>query len=139
MGSPDIKPTNEKLYKFEDFNNRFGCVIQVINNYVNKRLEVNKKDIFSLISFSTEAEINFRELNKDIISNIDLIDECKSIFKDPKGSSCFINGFKEAEIILSDIDNENYNPLIILLSDGDDDNPKETIEYVKEVSNFLLK
>ena len=139
MGSPDIKPTNENLYKFDDFNNRLGCVIQVINNYVNKRFEVNKKDIFSLISFSTEATINFRDLNKDIISNIDFIDECKAQFEYPKGSSCFINGFKEAEKILSDIDNENYNPLIILLSDGDDDNPKETIEYVKEVSNFLLK
>jgi len=139
MGSFDIKPTNEQLNKKEDFNNRLGCVIQVMDNYVKKRMEINENDIFSVITFNNEATINFREYNKDIISSTDFIYECISFFDYPDWDSCFINGFKEAEKILLDIDNEDYNPLIILLSDGDDDSPKETVEYVKEVSKYFIK
>ena len=136
MGSPDIKPSESKIYKNEDFNNRLGCVIQVINSYVNKRLEINKNDIFSLISFSTGAEINFRDFDKDKLSNINLIEECIKLIGYPRGDTRFIKGFNNAKIILEDIDKNKYNPLIILLSDGDDDKPEETIDYVKEVSKY---
>ena len=136
MGSPDIKPSESKIYKNEDFNNRLGCVIQVINNYVNKRLEINKNDIFSLISFSTGAEINFRDFDKDKLSNINLIEECIKLIGYPRGDTRFIKGFNNAKIILEDIDKNKYNPLIISLSDGDDDKPEETIDYVKEVSKY---
>ena len=138
MGSPDIKPSESKLNKNEDFNNRLGCVIQVINSYVNKRLEINKNDKFTLISFNTGANINFRDYDKDELSNINLIEECIKLIGYPNGDTRFIKGFNKAQDILEDIDTNKYNPLIILLSDGDDDKPEETIDYVKEVSIKLI-
>ena len=134
MGSPDINPSNNKLCKNEDFNNRLGCVIEVINNYIKKRLEINKLDLFSLVSFSTDAMINMRDIGKDGLDNFDFIDECMLLMGYPKGDTFFNKGFKEAENILLEIDYKKYNPLIILLSDGDDDDPKVTINSVREVS-----
>ena len=136
MGSIDIKPNESKLYENGDFNNRLGCVIQVINSYVNKRIEINKNDIFSLISFSTLAKINFSGYDKDKLSSINLIDECIKLMGYPEGDTNFIKGFEEVINILEDIDTNKYNPLIILLSDGDDDKPDKTIDCVKEVSIY---
>lgn len=138
MGSSDITPSNKKLYKNIDFNNRLGCVIQVINNYIKKRLDINKNDIFSVITFSSDANINFRDYNKESYLAYDFIEECIGIFQSPKGNTYFKKGFEQAEKILLDIDKEKYNPLIILLSDGDDDEPNETIDYVRTVSIFLI-
>ena len=138
MGSGDITPSNKKLYKNIDFNNRLGCVIQVINNYIKKRLDINKNDIFSVITFSSDANINFRDYNKESYLAYDFIEECIGIFQSPKGNTYFKKGFEQAEKILLDIDKEKYNPLIILLSDGDDDEPNETIDYVRTVSIFLI-
>ena len=138
MGTNDITPSNKKLYKNQDFNNRLGCVIQVLNNYIKKRLDINKEDVFSLISFSTGADICFRDYNQESYQDYDFIEECMELFQSPKGSTNFKKGFEEAEKILLEINKENYNPIIILLSDGDDDKPNETIEYVKTVSIFLI-
>ena len=138
MGSSDITPSNKKLYKNIDFNNRLGCVIQVINNYIKKRLDINKNDIFSVITFSSHANINFRDYNKESYLAYDFIEECIGIFQSPKGNTYFKKGFEQAEKILLDIDKEKYNPLIILLSDGDDNEPNETIDYVRTVSIFLI-
>ena len=46
MGTNDITPSDKKLYNNQNFNNRLGCVIQVMNNYIKKRLDINKDDVF---------------------------------------------------------------------------------------------
>ena len=138
MGSMDITPNNKKLYKNSDFNNRLGCVIEVINNYIKKRIEINKNDVFSLITFSTDATINFRDYDRNRYSTFDFIEGCIGLLRSPQGLTYFKKGFEEAEKILLEIDKDKFNPLIILLSDGDDDEPNETIEYVKDVSLFLI-
>ena len=138
MGSMDITPSNKKLYKNSDFNNRLGSVIEVINNYIKKRIGINKNDVFSLITFSTDATINFENYNRDSYQQFDFIEECIGLLQSPKGNTYYKKGFEEAEKILLEIDKDKYNPLIILLSDGDDDEPNETIEYVKNVRIFLI-
>ena len=136
MGSYDIKPSNSKLYKNENFNNRLGCVIQAMDNYVMKRENINNNDLFSLITFSTKAQINFRDYNKSTFSDIDFIEECMGLIGYPEGVTYFKKGFEEADKILLDIDKQKFNPLIIFFSDGDDDEPNETIVYVKNVSTY---
>ena len=139
MGSVDIKPTYQKICNNLDFNNRLGCVVQAINNYIKKRIEINKNDVFSLVSFSTDATINFIDYNIDELSIIDFIEECMGLIGEAKGNTYFQKGFREAEKILLGIDKKKYNPLIILLSDGEDCEPNKTISYVKEVSFYYIK
>ena len=136
MGSLDIKPSNSKLYKNENFNNRLGCVIQAMDNYVMKRENINNNDLFSLITFSTKAQINFRDYNKSTFSDVDFIEECMGLIGYPEGVTYFKKGFEEADKILLDIDKQKFNPLIIFFSDGDDFEPNETIVYVKNVSTY---
>ena len=58
---------------------------------------------------------------------------------EPRGGTVFKAAFIEAEKIVKDIkDKKEYMPIIILLTDGDDFHPKETIEYIKtNVSIFI--
>ena len=67
-----------------------------------------------------------------------MIDECIKLMGYPEGDTNFIKGFEKAINILEDIDINKYNPLIILLSDGDDDKPNKTIDCVKEVSIYEI-
>ena len=138
MGSIDIKPSEKKLSKLPDFNNRLGCVIQLMNNYIQKRLDINKEEVFSLVTFNNEATIDIEYYDNDSFLNVDFIEECVNAIGYPKGNSLFKTAFVKAEKILSKLDINEYSPLIILLSDGGDDGKKETIEYVKEVSNILF-
>ena len=138
MGSTDITPSDKKLYNNQNFNNRLGCVIQVMNNYIKKRLDINKNDVFSLATFSTDGNIIFQDYNRDNYLDFDFIEECSGLIGEAQGNTYFKKGFEEAGKILLEIDKKIYNPLIILLSDGDDDEPKETIEYCKKVSIFFI-
>ena len=135
MADLDISPKCEKLKKNKNFNNRLGCVIHVVDNYVKKRLNLNIEDYFSFVSFSDNAVINFEYYDYNKLEFIDLIDECICSIGIPHGGTQIIEGFKKANEILSSINNNYYRPVLILLSDGEDWNEKDTLDYVQEVSN----
>ena len=135
MNSRDISPKCEKLKNNLDFNNRLGCVIHVVDNYVKKRLNLNKEDCFSFVSFNDYAEINFKNYDYNKLKYNDLIDDCLRSIKYPDGGTKFIEGFKKANEILSTINSKYYRPVMILLSDGEDWSENDTLDYVQEVSN----
>ena len=136
MGFKDIMPKCEKLKKNFFFNNRFGCVLHVIDNYVKKRLAINIEDLFSFVSFNDKGAINFENFNNSQLNKIDLLDKCVATIERPNGGTSFLEGFTKANEILTKIDRNLYRPVFILLSDGLDLDPPLTVEYVKKVSKF---
>ena len=61
---------------------------------------------------------------------------CMDMIEEAHGNTYFLEGFKKGNEILSEIDRQNYKPIIILLSDGENEpsTQNETINYVKGVS-----
>ena len=133
-----IEPINEQIKVNRYFDNRLGCVIHVIDNYVKVRDRINQEDLFSFVAFNDEANIIFQEFNVNLNREINLISECMKKIVSASGGTNFKEGFIKANEILLNINRQKYKPVIILLSDGRDHNNKETIEYVKNVSCFLI-
>ena len=138
MDEGDIKPRNEQIKVNHDFDNRLGCVIHVIDNYVKVRDRINQEDLFSFVAFNDEANIIFQEFNVNLNREINLISECMKKIFSASGGTNFKEGFIKANEILLNINRQKYKPVIILLSDGGDENNKETIEYVKNVSFLII-
>ena len=136
MKGKDITPRNEQIISNKQFDNRLGCVIHVIDNYIKIRDRINNEDLFSFVSFNDEANIIFQDFNVNLNREINLISECMNKINFPSGETNFKEGFIKANEILLNIDRKKYKPVIILLSDGGDGNNVETIEYVKNVSIF---
>ena len=57
----------------------------------------------------------------------------------PGGNTYFISAFKEAKIILENINRNEYIPVIILLTDGLDNHPNDTINYLKNDVSIFIK
>ena len=139
MGYDDITPSLEIISKNKNFNNRFGHLIENIDNYIKKRKSINKEDVFSLISFSDRANIIFKSKNCDSNEkNFNFIKECVKKIGSCQGETEFYLGFKLGEEILKEIDRTKHKPVIILFSDGEDQKKNETITIVKRVSKFIL-
>ena len=135
MGESDITPNCYKLNS-KGFNNRLGCVIHVVDNYVKKRLSINNNDIFSFVTFNDGGQIIFQNYKYEKLNSMDLIEECMNLIGQPCGYTSFLEGFKKAKDIFTTINKEIFKPVMILLSDGGDHHENETIEYIKEnVSN----
>ena len=136
MGRNDLTPLLPKIRSHQNFNNRLGKLIEILDNYIKVRNKINNEDIFSLITFSDEANIIFQDINYNSNKDFDLIDLClKTIIC--KGESEFYRGFIEGEKILSNINRKKYKPVIILFSDGADQNMNETKKIFKRVSIFF--
>ena len=140
MQNNSIKPTTDIGNKLC---NKLGASIEAIINFCKKRYANNKKDIGALIGFNSKASLIFENISLDKIEEIK-----KSCLQHliPQGKTYFIQAFKEASKILEKMNNNendninrrNYNPVIILLTDGLDHNPKETISFLEnEVSNIF--
>ena len=58
-----------------------------------------------------------------------------SKIEDAYGNTYFLEGLKEGNKILSQINRQKYKPIIILLSDGENkpSTQNETLNYVKDV------
>ena len=136
----DIKPNLEIIKQNKNFNNRFGKLIEEMDNYIKRRKNINPEDVFTLISFSDTAEIIFDNINccpKNPYFNF--IEECIQKISCCKGETLFELGFIKGEKILGNIDRNRYKPVIILFSDGADQKPDETIKIVKRVRiNFNI-
>ena len=135
MGSQDLKPIYNIIKKNENFNNRLGCVLQVIDNYIKKRLNIDNDDLFSLIAFSSTSQTIFSNYDKNLIKTGDWLNMSMSKIEDAYGNTYFLEGLKEGNKILSQINRQKYKPIIILLSDGENkpSTQNETLNYVKDV------
>lgn len=142
MRNTSIQPTTDIGNKMC---NKLGASLEAIINFCTKLYANNKRDIGSLIGFNDKASLVFENISLD---KIEEIKERSLQHLKPQGHTFFINAFKEASKILEKINNNeydninrrNYNPVIILLTDGLDDQPEETISFLeKQVSNIFIK
>ena len=131
----DIEPSIQTIKNNKNFNNRFGKLIENMDNYIKKRKSMCPEDVFSVVSFSDSADTIFKNKSCDLNdNNFSFIEECMKKVGKCKGETEFYRGFAEAEHILTEIDRTKYKPVIILFSDGADQKTNETIEIVKRVS-----
>ena len=134
MKNNSIYPT-EAEYKSK-MNNMLGAAIEALLNYCKKRNTINPKDKCSLIGYENEANKIFENIS---IGDFDKIkDFCFNNLK-AYGNTNFFKAFKEAKVILENIDRKDYIPVILLLTDGLDGCPNDTINYLKnDVSIFII-
>jgi len=111
MGESDKTPFHPEISKTQF--NRFGCAIQALHDYVNKRSLVNIKDKLTLVLFNDEIVVrttdimNFEGFSRDI----------QKQFK-PKGGTDFNKALIQLDTLLEN--NIGDYPLMIFLSDGSD-------------------
>ena len=134
MNYNDVTPNIEKIKNRPNFNNRIGVFINVIDNYSRKRNSLNNEDVFSLITFNSKSNIIFDDCS---LNEINIIDECINKIKIKEGTN-FELAFTKASEILEKIDKQKYQPVIILLTDGDDCNKEKTISYITKVSIIYI-
>ena len=134
MGNSSIRPS-EAEYKSK-MDNMLGAAIEALLNYCKKRNTINPKDLCSLIGYEKNAKTIFENIS---IGDFDRIkDFCFNNLK-PGGTTIFTNAFKEAKKILENINRNEYIPVIILLTDGLDDYPNDTINYLKDDVSIFIK
>ena len=140
MGNSDIRPSLGKLKETNYFDTRLGSVVEHILNYIKKRNDLNNEDIFSFIAFNNEAKIIFQEKKYDVkgFNEINFIDTCINQIIKYEGNTLFNKGLIKAKEILKNTDRKKYKPVIILFSDGGDENMDETIKIIEEVSILIL-
>ena len=128
MGSNNAYPVNKKIRK--KLNNMLGAAIEAIENYCKKRAQNSKKDKCALISFNDKAEKIFEDFD---IENVDImVNMCLENLK-PGGETFIKNAFKKAEEIVQNINRIQVAPIIILLTDGLDMDPKGTLSLLEKV------
>ena len=129
-GSMESKSKLPSLYEYkEKLDNMLGCTIEVIIDYCKKRNQINHNDICSLIAYSTNAKPIFKKLN---VWDPKIKEECLSNLH-PDGATYFVKAFKEADKLIKDLrkdENNNFNPVIILLTDGLDHDSKATLDFL---------
>ena len=132
MDSESIKPEMESISQSKKHNNMLGASIEALLKFCEKRFTINRREKCALIGYDNDAQLIFKDYyveQEDKIKN-----ECLLKLY-PSGGTEFKEAFKEAKKLLDEINNnKQYRPIIILLTDGEDFHPNETIEYVKNVS-----
>jgi len=134
MTRNDITPNASFSQNDEKFKNRLGSVLEVISKYISTRNNINSEDIFSLVTFNCEAKIIFDEINL-IRDKINISSECKNRIGEVQKGTCYRKGLFEASKLLGKMDRKKYKPIIILLTDGHDEDgkEKETLEKIDEL------
>ena len=128
MKSETICPTNNKIKG--KFNNMLGASIQAIDSFCKLRIVKSIKDKCSLIGFNTSAKVILKDIN--IANNEGIINSCISKLK-PSGGTKFLKAFKECYYILQAINRTEFIPIIILLSDGLDNEYDKTKPFIEKV------
>ena len=105
-----------------------GPSIEAIINFCNKRYSINKRDMGTLIGFNNNPSLIFKDIN---LGEIDEIKNKCITHLSPGGGTSFLNVFKEASRILNNINGNHYHKIIILLSDGLDNKPDDTKNYIR--------
>jgi len=130
MSNKSIKPTTDIG---SNLNNMLGASIEAIIKFCNKRFSINEKDMGALIGFNNKASLIFEDFS---LGNINEIRNNCITKLSPRGTTSFINAFIEASNILKKIEGKDFQKIIILLTDGLDDDPEKTLNYIKEVSKI---
>jgi len=127
MSSSAEKPIRKDL----KHDNVLGAVIEAILNYCQTRAEINPNEKCALIGYSDMD--NTKCIFEDIeIKEIEIIKE-KCVNKlDAYGCTYFKYAFEKAKEIVDQLKNRNYIPVIILLTDGIDFEPQNTINYIHD-------
>jgi len=125
MGKTDITPTDVEIRAKQA--NRFGCVIQAMQSFIQYRLGINSNDKVSCVLFNNTADIIFENnvINANLASQL--------YQKALKGDTFYLQGVAKAGIILEKTRDTKFTPTIIFLSDGED-NSKNLLD--KAVSYF---
>ena len=121
-------PINKKIK--DKKNNMLGAAIEAIENYCKKRAGNSLKDKCALISFNDNSEKIFE--NYSVEQSDLIVDTCLERLK-PFGGTKFKKAFEIADEIIKTIDRKEIAPIIILLTDGLDDNPSETLSFLEKV------
>ena len=131
MSNRSIRPTTDINKKMD---NMLGASIEAIINFCNKRFGINEKDTGALIGFNDKASLIFENFS---LGSIDEIKNNCMTKLSPNGETIFVNAFKEASKIINNINGNDFQKIIILLTDGLDHNPEKTLDYIKsEVSKI---
>ena len=128
MESSSQNPTNPKIK--EKLNNMLGATIQAIDSFCKLRNEKSIKDKCSLIGFNDSAKLILKDIYME--QNENITNTCLSKLK-AEGYTKFYKAFEESQLILNEIDRNEYIPIIILLTDGLDHGYDKTKSYVKKV------
>ena len=131
MNSGSEEPTNMKIK--EKLKNMLGATIQAVDNFCKLRNQKSLKDQCALIGFNTSAELVLRDINMEEHEKI--TNTCISKLK-ANGGTYFYTAFHESELILKQIDRNEYMPIIILLTDGLDHSYKQTKDLVEKVRKY---
>ena len=132
MGDDSIKPTTDISQKL---NNMLGASIEAIINFCIKRNSINEKDMGTLIGFDKNTYLIFED---EHLGNINEIKNKCITQLSPRGGTSFLNAFKEASKILEKIKGNDYHKIIILLSDGIDETPVDTKNYIKNEVSIIF-
>ena len=134
MDSKSIEPSMRDINQSQIHNNMLGASIESLLKFCEKRFTINRREKCALIGYDDYAKIIFEDKyveEKDEIKKMSLA----NLY--PRGGTEFKKAFEESKKILDIINiQKQYRPIIILLTDGEDFHPNETIEFVKNVSYF---
>ena len=131
MSSSAAKPNRKDL----KHDNVLGAVIEAILSYCQTRAENNPREKCALIGYSDKAKIIFDDIE---IKEVDTIKEKCINNLTPNGNTYFKFAFEEAKTIVDQLKNRDYIPIIILLTDGIDFEPNDTINYVKDDVSYIF-
>ncbi|KAL0244193.1 hypothetical protein GEMRC1_008278 [Eukaryota sp. GEM-RC1] len=109
--------------------NKFGAVIEAIYHYTSKRVRQNPSDLFSFISFHSEASLIASSVAKPDVRSL-LNHVC------PASWTSFCTGFQAASDTCQKELTPSYTPIFIFLSDGQDCGGSEVCDDV--INNHLL-
>ena len=134
MDSDTIKPGNSDISKKHDY--MLGAAIEALLVYCNLRTKINRREKCALIGYDDFASVIFKD---SYISDNDKIREECLLKLNPGGGTEFTNAFKKAKEILDEIHyKREYIPVIILLTDGIDCHPKQTVDYIKDIVSIII-
>ena len=132
LNTKDLIQMNENK---TDINWLITINLNPYGNYCKIRNYKSPKDKCALISFNHEAEIVMRDAFVEHYEQI--VDECLDKLE-PYGQTYFLNAFIAAEHIINSVNRKEIIPIIILLTDGEDHFPQETLTFIDNVSKLIL-
>ena len=126
-------PTINKIIKKQ--NNMLGAAIESLYNFCRMRAKLSPIDKCALISFNDSAVKLLENIN--VMHNDFVLSHCLENLR-PIGNTNFKNAFEKAVEIMNSINRKKIGIVIILLTDGLDQNPEDTLTFVKNVRKNIF-
>ena len=136
MDSNSIMPTRVDIKYKKTLDNMLGATIEALLDYCSVRSKINRREKCALIGYDDNATIKFKD--KHVVNETEIRDICLEKLK-TGGCTVFKKAFEKAKEILDEIHKKKeYIPVIILLTDGEDFFPDETINYIKDQVSIII-